>query len=60
MPWLLELDTCPGMTVTSLVPLAAKAAGIAFGELCQRLVDLALRDGGGGGSSHRDDRRVGE
>jgi D-alanine-D-alanine ligase len=45
VPWLLELDTCPGMTSTSLVPLAAKAADIAFDELCQRLVDLAIRDG---------------
>jgi D-alanine-D-alanine ligase len=44
VPWLLELDTCPGMTSTSLVPLAARAAGIDLGTLCQRLVELALRD----------------
>ncbi len=44
VPWLLELDTCPGMTSTSLVPLAAKAAGIEFSALCQRLVELALRE----------------
>jgi D-alanine-D-alanine ligase len=44
-PWLLEVDTCPGMTVTSLVPLAAEAAGLSFGELCERVVQLALRDG---------------
>ncbi|QBI20008.1 D-alanine--D-alanine ligase [Egibacter rhizosphaerae] len=42
-PWLLELDTCPGMTETSLVPMAAEAAGIGFDELCERLVQLALR-----------------
>jgi D-alanine-D-alanine ligase len=48
-PWLLELDTCPGMTSTSLVPLAAGAAGIEFPDLCERLVALALRDAGTGG-----------
>jgi D-alanine-D-alanine ligase len=42
-PWLLELDTCPGLTDTSLVPLAASAAGIGFPELCERIVELALR-----------------
>ncbi len=41
-PWLLEIDTCPGMTETSLVPLAAEAAGIAFPDLCRTLVELAL------------------
>lgn len=41
-PWLLELDTCPGMTETSLLPLAAAAAGLDFGDLVERLVDLAL------------------
>ncbi len=43
-PWLLELDTCPGLTETSLVPLAADAAQLGFGALCERLVELALRD----------------
>jgi len=41
VPWLLEIDTCPGMTETSLAPLAAEAAGIAFPELCRTLVELA-------------------
>jgi D-alanine-D-alanine ligase len=44
-PWLLEIDTCPGMTETSLAPLAAEAAGIAFPALCRTLVELAA--GGG-------------
>lgn len=44
-PWLLEIDTCPGMTGTSLVPMAAAAAGIGFEELCERVIQLALRDG---------------
>jgi D-alanine-D-alanine ligase len=41
----LEANTLPGMTGTSLVPQAAAAAGIAFSELCDRIVRLAL-DGG--------------
>jgi D-alanine-D-alanine ligase len=45
-PWLLEIDTCPGMTETSLAPLAAEAGGLSFGRLCTTLVELALRDGG--------------
>ena len=45
-PWLLELDTCPGLTDTSLVPLAAAAAGLAFADLCERLLELALSTGG--------------
>lgn len=44
VPNVLELDTSPGLTDTSLVPLAAQAAGLGFADLCERLVDLA-RDG---------------
>ena len=44
VPWVFELDTCPGMTDTSLLPMAAEAEGWAFGELCERIVTLA-RDG---------------
>jgi len=39
---LLETNTIPGMTSTSLLPDAARAAGIEFPELCMRLVELAL------------------
>ena len=42
-PVVLEVNTLPGMTETSLLPKAAAAAGISYGELCQRMVDLALR-----------------
>jgi D-alanine-D-alanine ligase len=41
---LLEVNTIPGMTATSLVPDAARAAGIDFPELCERLVGFALED----------------
>jgi D-alanine-D-alanine ligase len=40
--WLLEVNTIPGMTPTSLLPDAARAAGIEFPELCRRLVEYAL------------------
>lgn len=38
----LEVNTMPGMTANSLLPKAAAAAGIPFGELLDRLVQLAL------------------
>jgi D-alanine-D-alanine ligase len=41
-PVVLEINTLPGMTETSLLPKAAAAAGISYAELCQRMVDLAL------------------
>jgi D-alanine-D-alanine ligase len=41
-PIVLEVNTLPGMTETSLLPKAAAAAGIGYGELCQRMVELAL------------------
>ncbi|MEA2230640.1 MAG: D-alanine-D-alanine ligase [Solirubrobacteraceae bacterium] len=39
----LEANTIPGMTDTSLLPQAAEAAGIEFDELIERIVELALR-----------------
>jgi D-alanine-D-alanine ligase len=42
-PVVLEVNTLPGMTETSLLPKAAAAAGMSFAELCDRMVDLALR-----------------
>ena len=44
-PVVLEVNTLPGMTETSLLPKAAAAAGIDYPQLCQRMVDLALRRG---------------
>ncbi len=41
-PWLLEVNTVPGLTELSLLPDAARAAGIEFGDMCQRLVDHAI------------------
>lgn len=42
-PVVLEVNTLPGMTETSLLPKAAAAAGITYEDLCQRMVDLALK-----------------
>lgn len=41
--WLLEINTIPGMTSTSLVPDAARAAGIEFPRLCAAIVEGALQ-----------------
>ncbi|MBE6713105.1 MAG: D-alanine--D-alanine ligase [Ruminococcaceae bacterium] len=41
-PFVIEINTSPGMTETSLFPDAARAAGISFPELCETLVDLAM------------------
>lgn len=40
--WILETNTIPGMTETSLLPDAAQAAGISFPQLCTKLIELAL------------------
>lgn len=41
-PVVLEVNTLPGMTETSLLPKAAAAAGINYEMLCQRMIDLAI------------------
>jgi D-alanine-D-alanine ligase len=40
----LEVNTIPGMTANSLLPKAARAAGIQFGDLLARFIDWALED----------------
>jgi D-alanine-D-alanine ligase len=40
--YLLETNTIPGMTQTSLLPLAAKAAGISFTQLLDKLIKLSI------------------
>ena len=48
-PFLLEMNTSPGMTSHSLVPMAARAAGISYEDLCwQLLADAALDYAGPG------------
>jgi D-alanine-D-alanine ligase len=40
-PWLLEVNTSPGMTGHSLVPMAARAIGISYEDLCAKILELA-------------------
>lgn len=42
-PVVLEVNTLPGMTETSLLPKAAAAAGMSYADLCQRMIELALQ-----------------
>ena len=44
--WLLEVNTAPGMTSHSLVPMAAQAAGINFDNLVLRILDSSLEQRG--------------
>ncbi len=41
-PYILEINTIPGMTETSLLPKAANASGYSFAELCVRIGELSL------------------
>lgn len=43
VPFCLEVNTLPGMTSHSLVPLAARTFGIDFGTLCEQICEIALR-----------------
>jgi D-alanine-D-alanine ligase len=40
-PFLLEVNTSPGMTDHSLVPMAARAVGISYEDLCVKILELA-------------------
>jgi len=42
IPTVLEVNTLPGLTETSLLPKAAAAAGVDFASLCERIVELAM------------------
>ena len=45
-PFLLEMNTSPGMTGHSLVPMSARAAGLSYEQLCVYLLSTAALDGG--------------
>jgi len=40
----LEANTLPGMTPTSLLPQEAQAIGVSYGDLCEWLIQISLRD----------------
>ncbi len=42
-PYVLEANTIPGMTESSLLPKAAKEAGYSFGELCLKVAEISLQ-----------------
>jgi D-alanine-D-alanine ligase len=42
--WCLEVNTLPGMTANSLVPKSARAAGVEFPRLCERICELAIEE----------------
>jgi D-alanine-D-alanine ligase len=42
-PWLIEVNTVPGMTDHSLVPMAAQAAGIGFNDLVWQILESSIR-----------------
>ena len=42
--WCLEVNTLPGMTPASLIPKAAAVAGMDYGELCEEIIKLSLRE----------------
>jgi len=42
---LLEINTVPGMTEKSLVPMAAKQAGLSFEEVVMKVLETSLTDG---------------
>lgn len=46
--WLIEVNTVPGMTSHSLVPMAAHASGIDFPALCRAILEQTLEAGAGG------------
>jgi D-alanine-D-alanine ligase len=48
-PYVLEINTLPGFTSHSLLPMAARKAGIETPELCKQIIDAAMKDGRSGG-----------
>ncbi len=42
-PYVLEVNTLPGMTITSLLPKIAKSAGVSFKDLIEEIIRLAIK-----------------
>ena len=43
-PYLLEINTSPGMTGHSLVPMSARAVGLTYEDLCMEVLSSARRE----------------
>lgn len=41
--WCLEVNTLPGMTANSLIPKAARVAGMSYEQLCEKIIELSLK-----------------
>ena len=54
-PYFLEINTSPGMTDHSLVPMAARAAGLSYEDLCLRVLEMASLSTGGTGGAKGDE-----
>jgi D-alanine-D-alanine ligase len=52
-PFLLEVNTAPGMTDHSLVPMAARAVGLSYEDLCVRILEGTLAAGGAAAGAPR-------
>ena len=52
-PQILEVNTVPGMTSHSLVPMAARAAGLDFAELCWRILETSMAEDTGAALANR-------
>lgn len=44
LPYVLEVNTLPGLTRNSLLPKSAAAAGISFAELLDTIIELSLKE----------------
>ncbi len=42
-PYVLEANTIPGMTASSLLPKSARVAGYSFADLCMKIIDISMR-----------------
>ena len=42
--WCLEVNTLPGMTPASLIPKAAAVEGLSYAQLCEKIVELSLKE----------------
>ena len=47
VPTVLEINTIPGMTETSLLPEAAGVAGIGYADLCRQIIEISAAQRGG-------------
>ncbi|QQL46070.1 D-alanine--D-alanine ligase [Sulfuriroseicoccus oceanibius] len=45
-PWVLEANTIPGMTESSLLPKAARVDGLEFADLCLKIIELSIQKAG--------------